>query len=182
MSTRYREFRRQWRCLQIQSIDKFVDALVGMQADPEMELEATTSVAEDTAWVNLNITDATPPAADPSCRKRKGSDITPSPRVRAVTRTHDDDDRCEIFIGDIASTDEMEEDACARSRAQRELDDTKSGMECVKEELKEMKEMLEFLVRRERKVDARTEVAVKKNSKGWRENGTRRATGNVKPA
>ena len=35
-------------------------------------------------------------------------------------------------------------------------------MECVKEELKEMKKMLEFLVRRERKVDVRTEVAVKK--------------------
>ena len=63
-----------------------------MQADPEIELEATTPVAEDTG-VNLNITDATPPAADPSRRKRKGSDITQSPRVRAVTRTHDDDDR-----------------------------------------------------------------------------------------
>ena len=30
-------------------------------------------------------------------------------------RTRDDDDRCEIFIGDIASTDETEEDAmCSR--------------------------------------------------------------------
>ena len=140
----------------------------GVQADPEIELEATTPVAEDRTRVNLNITDATPPVADPSCRKRKGSDITRSPRVRAVMRTHDDDDRCEIFIGDIASIDQMEEDTCAhavvpaRSGAQRELDDTKSEMECVKEELKEMKEMLEFLVRRERKVDVRTEVAVKK--------------------
>ena len=35
-------------------------------------------------------------------------------------------------------------------------------MECVKEELKEMKKMLEILVRRERKVDVRTEVAVTK--------------------
>ena len=62
---------------------------------------------------------------------------------------------------DIASTDETEKDTCAHtvvpasSRAQRKLDDTKSGMECVKEELKEMKKMLEFLVRRERKVDVR---------------------------
>ena len=86
-----------------------------MQADPEIELEATTPVAEDRTGVNLNITDPTPPIADPSCRKREGSDITQSPRVRAVTRTHDDDDRCEIFIGDIASTDETEEDTCAHA-------------------------------------------------------------------
>ena len=169
---------------QIQFIDKFVDAPVGVQAEPEIELKATTPLAEDRTGVNLNITDATPPVADPSCRKRKGSDITHTPRVRAVTRTHHDDDRCEIFIGDIASTDETEEDSCAHavvpasSRAQRELDDTKSAMECVKEELKKMKKMLEFLVRRERKVDVRTEVAVK----GWRKSGTRRKTRNAKPA
>ena len=70
----------------------------------------------------------TPLVVDPSCRKRKGSDIIQSQRARAVTRTHDDDDRCEIFIGDIASGDETEEDACAHavapasSRAQWELD------------------------------------------------------------
>ena len=51
---------------QIQFIDKFVDAPVGVQADPEIELAATTPVAEDRTWVNLNITDATPPVADPS--------------------------------------------------------------------------------------------------------------------
>ena len=62
----------------------------------------------------------------------------------------------------------MEKDACvhavapASSRAQRELHDTKSGMECVKEDLKEMKKMLEFLVRRERKIDVKTEVGAKK--------------------
>ena len=67
---------------------------------------------------------------DLSRRKRKSSDIIPSPRVRAVTRTHDDDNQREIFLGDNASTDEMEEDACvhavapASSRSQRELDVT----------------------------------------------------------
>ena len=176
---------------QIQFIDKFVDAPVGVQADSEIELEATTPVAEDRTGVNLNITDATPPVADPSCRKRKGSDIIQSPRARAVTRTHDDDDRCEIFIVDIASTDEMEEDICAhavvpaRSRAQRELDDTKSGMVCVKQELKEINKMLEFLVRRERKVDSRTEVAVKKLQrleKEWDEENDKEREASLKKA
>ena len=60
--------------------------------------------------------------------------------------------------GTVVSADETEEDICAHvvvpasSRAQDELDDTKSEMECLKEELKEMRKMLEFLVRRERKV------------------------------
>ena len=121
------------KTVEVQFIDKFVDGKVGVQADHEIELEATTPVAEDRTGVNLNITDPTPPIVDPSCCKRNGSDITQSPRVRAVTRTHDDDDRCEIFIGDTASTDESEEDTCAHavvpagSRAQRELDDAKSG-------------------------------------------------------
>ena len=106
--------------------------------------------------------------ADPSCRKRKGSDITQSSRVRAFTRTHDTEDQREIFIGDSVSTDEMEEDTCvhavvpASSLAHGEHDDTKSEMECLREELKEMKKMLQFLVRRERKVDMKTEVAAKK--------------------
>ena len=106
--------------------------------------------------------------ADPSCRKRKGSDITQSPRVRAFTRTHDTDDRREIFIGDSASTDETEEDirvhavVPASSLAHGELVDTKSEMECWRKELNEMKKMLQFLVRRERKVDMKTEVAAKR--------------------
>ena len=86
---------------------------------------------------------------DPSCRKRKGSDITQSPRVRALARTHDADDRREIFFGDSVSTD-------------GELDDTKSKTECSRKELNEMKKMLQFLVRRERRVDLKTEVAAKK--------------------
>ena len=65
-------------------------------------------------------------------------------------------------------TDETEEDTCvhevvpASSHAQGELDDTMSEMERVKEELREMRKMLQFLVRRERKVDMKTEVAAKK--------------------
>ena len=56
---------------------------------------------------------------------------------------------------------------CSRGRtckltAQRELDNTEAGMECVREDLKEMRKMLEFLGRRARKVDVKTEVAVKK--------------------
>ena len=107
---------------------KYVDAPVGVQADSEIELEIPTPVVEDTAsaWtgVNQDITETmnpllsisdgeglTPPVADPSCRKREGSDIIQSPRVRAVTRAHDGDDRCEMFLGDTASTDEMEGDA-----------------------------------------------------------------------
>ena len=46
--------------LQIQFLDKFVDAPVGVQADPEIELEVTTPVAEDRTGVSLNITDPTP--------------------------------------------------------------------------------------------------------------------------
>ena len=104
----------------------------------------------------------------PHAAREKGSDITQSPRVRTVTRTHDADDRSEFFFGDIMFTDETEEDACvhavvpASSYAHGELDDTMSEMECVKEELREMRKMLEFLVRRERKVDMKTEVAAKR--------------------
>ena len=102
---------------QIQFIDKVVDAPVGVQNDPEIELEIPAPVAEDTpsTWtgVNPNIADPmnpvlsithgegpTPPVADPPCRRRKGSDITQSPRVKTVTRTHDAVERREIFIGD----------------------------------------------------------------------------------
>ena len=170
---------------QIQFIDKIVDAPAGVQDDLEIELEMPTPVVKDTpsTWTGVipNIADPTNPVlsitngegstrhvADPSCRKRKGSDIIQSPRVRAVTRTHDADDRRGFFIGDIVSTDETEEDTCvhtvvpASSRAHGELDDTMSEMESVKEELREMRKMLEFLVRRERKVDTKTEVAAKK--------------------
>ena len=107
---------------QVQFIDKFVDAPVSVQADLEIELEVSTP-------------EHTPPAADPSW---------------AVTRTHDDENQCVI-----ASTEEMEQDACvhavapASSRAQREFDKTEAGMECVREDLKETKKMLEFLVRTE---------------------------------
>ena len=45
---------------QIQFINKFVDAPVGVQADTEIELEATAPVAKDRTGVNLNITDAAP--------------------------------------------------------------------------------------------------------------------------
>ena len=67
------------------------------------------------------------------------SDMTQSPQVRAFTRTHDADDRREIFVGDSVSIDDMEEDICvhavvpASSLARGELDDTKSEMECFKE-------------------------------------------------
>ena len=62
-------------------VDAPVDAPEGVQADPEIELDTTTPVAEDRTGVNLNITDPTPPIVDPSGRKRKGSDITQSPRL-----------------------------------------------------------------------------------------------------
>ena len=73
---------------QIQFIDKFVNVRVSEQADPEIELEVSTPVAEYTAGVNLDVTDpmkpmlsitdgegSTPPVADPSRRNRKGPDI-----------------------------------------------------------------------------------------------------------
>ena len=170
---------------QIQFYDKVAEAPACVQNDLEIELEASTHVTEDTpsTWtgVNPDVADSVNPVlsitngegstrhvADPSCRKRKGSDITQSPRVRTVSRTHDADDRSEFFIGDIVSTDETDEDTCvhavapASSHAHGELDDTMSEMECLKKELNEMKQMLQFLVRRERKVDMKTEVAAKK--------------------
>ena len=89
---------------QIQFIDKFVDVPVSVQTDPEIELEVSTPVVEytasasavtdivATAGVNLEMTDlmnpllsitdgeaSTPPVADPSRRKRKGSDIIQYP-------------------------------------------------------------------------------------------------------
>ena len=140
---------------QIQFIDKVVDAPVNMQLAPGMDHVASTLAAE-------NITSATAVTdivADPSCRKRKGSDITQSPRMKAVMRTHDDDDRCEV----ITSKDELENGACVHAVA-------KSEMEGVKEELKEIKKMLEFLMRRERKIDVKTDVAVKRLERLEKEN------------
>ena len=66
----------------------------------------------------------------------------------------------------IASADEMEEAAnvheLASKRTPSELDDVKSGVEHVKKDLKEARKMLEFLVRRERKVDTQAEVATRR--------------------
>ena len=151
---------------QIQFIDRVADAPACVQNDLEIELEMSTHVTEDTpsTWTGVNPDVADPMnhalsiingegstcnVVDPSCRKRKGSDITQSPRMRTFTRTHDADDRREIFIGDSVSTD-------------GDLDDTTSKTECLRKELNEMKKMLQFLVRRERKVDMKTEVAAKK--------------------
>ena len=86
---------------QIQFYDKVADAPACVQDDLEIELETSTHVTEDTpsTWtgMNLDVADPTNPVlsitngegstrhvADPSCRKRKGSDIIQSPRVRAV--------------------------------------------------------------------------------------------------
>ena len=55
---------------QIQFINKFVDAPVGVQADTEIELEATAPVAKDRTGVNLNITDAAPLVTRHAARER----------------------------------------------------------------------------------------------------------------
>ena len=107
-------------------------------------------------------------ATDASLRKRKSSGSIQSPRVKAGTRTQvqDDDIRHEVFHVNIASVDEMDEaaivHALASKRTPSELDDVKSGVEHVKKDLKEARKMLEFLVRRERKVDTQTEVATRR--------------------
>ena len=76
-------------------------------------------------------------------------------RVRAGARTQVKDDgiQHEIFHVNIASADEMEEAANVHAttltspRCQSELDDVKSGVEHVKEGPKEVRKMLEFLLR-----------------------------------
>ena len=99
---------------------------------------------------------STPHVIDSSLRKRKSSGSLQSPRVRAGTRTQvqDDDIRHEVFHVNNASADETEEAASVHAltskRTPSELDDVKSGVEHVKEDLKEVRKMLEFLVRRER--------------------------------
>ena len=86
----------------------------------------------------------------------------------------DDDIRHEIFHVNIASADEMEEAANVHAltsiRTPSELDDVKSGVEHVREDLKEVRKMLEFLLRRERKVDTQTEVATRRLERLEREN------------
>ena len=157
---------------QIQYIDKVVDAPVNMQPAPEMEHVASTLATEWEA--------STPHFVDSSLRKRKSSGSLQSPRARAGMRTQvqDDDIRHEIFHVNIASTDEMEEAASVHAltslRTRSELDDVKSGVEHVKEDLQEVRKMLEFLVRRERKVHMQTEVATRrleKEGEGQRERG-----------
>ena len=86
----------------------------------------------------------------------------------------DDDIRHEVFHVNIASADEMEEavsvHALTSKRTPSELDDVKSEVEHVKKDLKEARKMLEFLVRRERKVDTQTEVATRRLERLEREN------------
>ena len=145
---------------QIQYIDKVVNAPVEMHSAPEMEHVASTLATEWEA--------STPHVTDSSLRKRKSSGSLQSPRVKAGTRTQvqDDDIRHEVFQVNIASADEMEEAAnvheLASKRTPSELDDVKSGVEHVKKDLKEARKMLEFLVRRERKVDTQAEVATRR--------------------
>ena len=147
---------------QIQYIDKVVDGPVEMQPAPEME-HVTSTLATEYIASATGVTDSV--VTDSSLRKRKSSCSLQSPRVKAGTRTQvqDDDIRHEVFHVNIASADEMEEaasvHALASKRTPSELDDVKSGMEHVKKDLKEARKMLEFLVRRERKVDTQTEVA-----------------------
>ena len=118
---------------QVQFIDKVADAPACVQNVLEIELETSTHVTENT----------------PSTWTGVNPDVADS-------------------VNPVLSTDETEEDTCvhavvpASSHAHEELDDTTSEMECVKEELREMRKMLQFLVRRERKVDMKTEVAAKK--------------------
>ena len=50
----------------------------------------------------------------------------------------------------------------ASKRTPSELDDVKPGVEHVKKDLKEARKMLEFLVRRERKVDTHAEVSTRR--------------------
>ena len=152
---------------QIQYIDKVVDAPVEMQPAPEMEHVSSTLATEWEA--------STPHVVDSSLRKRKSSGSLQSPRARAGMRTHvqDDDIRHEIFHVNLASADEMEEAASVHAltsiRTPSELDDVKLGMAHVKEDLKEVRKMLEFLVCRERKVDTQTEVATRRLERLGRE-------------
>ena len=145
---------------QIQYIDKVVDGPVEMQPAPEMEHVASTLAIEQEA--------STPHVVDSSLRKRKSSGSLQSPRAKAGTKTQvqDDDIRHEVFHVNIASADEMEEAASVHElvskRTPSELDDVKSGVEHVKKDLKEARKMLEFLVRRERKVDTQAEVATRR--------------------
>ena len=167
---------------QIQFIDKVVDAPVNMQPDPDMEHVASTLATEyiasaagmtdtvATAGVNLDITGlmnpvlsitageaSTPHVIDSSLRKRM---------TGTTTQVQDDDIRHEVFHVNVASADEMEEAASVHAltskRTPSELDDVNSGVEHVKEDLKEVRKMLEFLVRRESKVDTQTEVATRR--------------------
>ena len=136
-----------------------------MQPAPEMELVTSTLATEYIASAT-GVTDIV--ATDSSLRKRKSSGSLQSPRVRPGTRTqvHDDEIRHEVFHVNIASADEMEEAASvhelASKRTPSELDDVKSGVEHVKKDLKEARKMLEFLVRRERKVDTQAEAATRR--------------------
>ena len=157
-----------------------VDALLNMQSAPA-STPATGYIASATAvtdivatpGVNSDITDlmtpllsttagdaSTPHVADPLLRKRKSSDTLQSPHVRAGARTQVQDDgiQHEIFHVNTPSGNEMEEAASVHAatltspRTHSELGDVNSDVEHVKEDLKEVEKMLEFLVRREGKV------------------------------
>ena len=93
---------------QIQFIDKVVDAPVSMQREVQVQEQSDDTMADTMAAITTGVSLNTSVAMAPH-RKRKGSDIFLSPRLKAgmKERAQDDDHEHETFCTSIASADEI---------------------------------------------------------------------------
>ena len=156
---------------QIQFIDKVVDAPVSMQREVQVQEQSDDTMAAVTTGVYPNTSGAMAPH-----RKRKGSDIFQSPRLKAgmKERAQDNDHEHETLCASIASADEIAPvhfSLCdgaefeTRPKGQheaataRQVDDILLEMKDVKSELLHVRELIGVLVRKERCAETRAEIA-----------------------
>ena len=161
---------------QIQFIDLVVDALVSMQRQVQVQEQSDDTMAAVTTGVNLNTSGATAPH-----RKRKGSDIFQSHRLKAGMkereRAQDDDEEHETFCASIASADEIapvrrtrdEIQGRTRGSDSQQVDDILLEMKDVKSELLHVRELIGVLIRKERCAETRAEIAARRLDKLERE-------------
>ena len=155
---------------QIQFIDKVVDALVSMQREVQVQEQSDGSHGVTTG-VSMNT-----PVAKAPHRKRKGSDIFLSPRLKAgmKERAQDDDHAHETLCASIVSAVEIAPvhfSLCdgteleSRPKGEhegatvRQVDDILLEMKDVKSELLHVRELIGVLVRKERCAQTRAEIA-----------------------
>ena len=125
---------------QIQFIDKVIDAPVSMQREVQVQEQSDDTVADTMAAITTGVSLNTSGAMAPH-RKRKGSDIFQSHRLKAGMKERAQDD------------DHEHETLCASILLE---------MKDVKSELLHVRELIGLLVRKEKCAETRAEIAARR--------------------